>query len=514
MMETDQTNRPTVEPLIRPTNDRVVAGVASAIARRLSIPVWLVRVIFVVLVFSGGVGLVAYAAGWLLIPNEGATRATAGQILDRIEGPRAWIGVGLVALAVLVAVESTDLIDADLALAALLITFGVLLYRGDLGLLNSSEEEKNMSDIGSSDVRTTAVLDTQTGDGAAQPPAPPPVPPVPSAAAAPPAPPAPRERSFLGRLTIAAGLIVVGIMGVLDVADVADIRARHYLGTAVLIVGLGLLVGAFVGRARGLIILGVILTPALLLSPLGDVDWDNTAVRYSPATVADIQDTYTADVGDMVIDLSAVDFGGETVETSADMSLGQIRIIVPDDVSVEARGTVAIGAARVLGDNTGGIGGMTASGSVAGDNGTLTVDANLDIGEIEVYVEGDQPSSDSGFNVDLGNSGSVDFEIDSIDELSDTYDVGPGEATFDFSNLELERPASVDINGDLGTITIILPENTPTRVNASVSVGDLNLPDNRESGFDREATFESGSDPLLTINADMGAGEIVVEEMR
>jgi phage shock protein PspC (stress-responsive transcriptional regulator)/predicted membrane protein len=515
MMETDQTNRPTVEPLIRPANDRVVAGVASAIARRLSIPTWLVRVIFVILVFSGGVGFVAYAAGWLLIPKEGSSRAAAGLLLDRIEGPRAWIGVGLVALAVLVAVESTDLIDADLALAAILITFGVLLYRGDLGLANTSEEEKSMSDTSSSGVRDTAVLETQTGDGPAQPPVPPPVPPVPSAASAPPVPPAPKQRSILGRLTIAAGLIILGIMGLFDVADVADVRARHYFGTAVLVVGIGLLVGSFVGRARGLIILGVILIPPLLFSPLGDVDWSSTSVRYAPATVAEIQESYTADGGDMVIDLSDVDFAGETVAITADMSLGQIQIIVPDDVSVDAQGTVAIGASRVLGDNTAGLGRMTSAGSVEGDNGQLDIDANLDIGEIEIYVEGRRPNGSNDFNVDLGSGGgTVDFEIDTVADLSDTYDVGPGEATFDFSDLVLERAASVDIDGNLGSITIILPDNTVTEVNASVSVGDLQMPNDRESGLDRDATYRTGPDPLLTINVDMGAGEIIVEEMQ
>jgi len=512
-METDQTTHSTAASMVRPHSGRVIAGVAASIAKRLSIPAWLVRVVFVILAFSGGVGFVAYAAGWLLIPGEGSSRAAAGQLFDRIEGPRAWIGVGLVTLAVLVALESTDLIDADLALAAVLIFFGVLLFRGDIGQGNTKEEEKTtMSDISSSDVGTTAVLETQTGSGPAEPPSPPPVPPVPAAAAAPPAPRPPKERSILGRLTIAAGLIVLGVMGVLDVADVSDIRARHYFGTAVLVVGVGLLVGSFVGRARGLVILGVVLLPPLIVSPLGDFDFENTNLRYAPETVEDIQESYVADVGEMVIDLSDVDFGGASVAIDADMSIGQIRIIVPDDVSVDARGQVAIGVARVLGDVSGGIGDMRATGTTTGANGELDVTADLDLGEVEIYVEGLRSASDGDFEINLGDAGDVDYEIDTVAQLSEDYDVGPGDATFDFSNLRLERPEQVTIHADLGTVTIVLPDDIETEVNASVGVGDITLPDGSEGGFDRDARYRSGSDPLLTIDVDLGAGEIIVEE--
>jgi hypothetical protein len=84
----------------------------------------------VILTVSGGVGVVLYAAGWVLIPGEGDAKAAAGQFLDRIEGPRAWVGVGLMALAAIIVADSTRLLEADLVAAGLLILIGVLLYRG------------------------------------------------------------------------------------------------------------------------------------------------------------------------------------------------------------------------------------------------------------------------------------------------------------------------------------------------------------------------------------------------
>jgi hypothetical protein len=63
------------------------------------------------------------------------------------------------------------------------------------------------------------------------------------------------------------------------------------------VIGIGLLVGSLFGRARGLIVLGVILTPVLLFSPIAELDFGDTDVRYEPATVADIAPFYELDVG-------------------------------------------------------------------------------------------------------------------------------------------------------------------------------------------------------------------------
>jgi phage shock protein PspC (stress-responsive transcriptional regulator) len=61
-----------VEGLRRPIDERVLAGVATAIARYISIDVTAVRIAFVVLAVLGGAAVPLYAAGWLLIPAEGA----------------------------------------------------------------------------------------------------------------------------------------------------------------------------------------------------------------------------------------------------------------------------------------------------------------------------------------------------------------------------------------------------------------------------------------------------------
>ncbi len=66
--------------LVRPRKERVIAGVAAGIARWLNIDPTLVRIIFILLAFAKGVGILLYIIMWLLMPEEkkeGANEFTA-----------------------------------------------------------------------------------------------------------------------------------------------------------------------------------------------------------------------------------------------------------------------------------------------------------------------------------------------------------------------------------------------------------------------------------------------------
>lgn len=64
--------------LRRDRDEGWIGGVAAGIARRFGIDVSLVRLAFVVSAAAGGVGVGAYALGWLLIP---AGDADPGRVL-------------------------------------------------------------------------------------------------------------------------------------------------------------------------------------------------------------------------------------------------------------------------------------------------------------------------------------------------------------------------------------------------------------------------------------------------
>ena len=76
---------PGLHELRRPVNDRMIAGVASGVARYLGVDTNIVRIAFVVLAFVGGAALPLYVAGWLLIPEDGAEQSIAGELFSSVE---------------------------------------------------------------------------------------------------------------------------------------------------------------------------------------------------------------------------------------------------------------------------------------------------------------------------------------------------------------------------------------------------------------------------------------------
>jgi phage shock protein PspC (stress-responsive transcriptional regulator) len=80
----------------RPRDDRQVAGVAAAIARRYDVDPVLVRVGFVVAAFSG-IGAALYIAGWILLPEESAVPGRTAQP----KSPRTIVLIGFLLAAAL-----------------------------------------------------------------------------------------------------------------------------------------------------------------------------------------------------------------------------------------------------------------------------------------------------------------------------------------------------------------------------------------------------------------------------
>jgi phage shock protein PspC (stress-responsive transcriptional regulator) len=178
-----------------------------------------------------------------------------------------------------------------------------------------------------------------------------------------PAPP-PGPRSPVAGITVAALLIVVGVMVLITRYTGLDLGATGFLGGALLVVGLGLVGSAFArGRAPrgGLIALGSVLTLALLFSSSVSVSaWDEDGPSggvgdraYRPATAAAVEDRYQGGVGDLEIDLSDIDPStiDRPVVFTVDHGVGDVDITVPEDADVFVSGQGGIGAVEFDGDS-------------------------------------------------------------------------------------------------------------------------------------------------------------------
>jgi hypothetical protein len=213
----------------------------------------------------------------------------------------------------------------------------------------------------------------------------------------PPRPPAPRPRpprSRLGLLILSVGLIVVGGLAVVDLAGYY-VPAGGYAAAALATVGFGLILGAWYGRARWMIALGVILSISVAVS-VGVDHLDDRGllnrfpVHWAPISVTDLQTSYRHDFGDATLDMSQIDFGQAPgpIYVDAKVDFGDLTIIVPPRVDVFVTANVDVGSADVLGRSWSGLDSgtqtLTDYGTDGRGGGELHLDVRADVGHLEV----------------------------------------------------------------------------------------------------------------------------------
>ena len=408
MTDTTRTQTQPTRRLTRSREDRVLTGVSGGLGRHLGINAWWIRLAFLVLTFFGGFGLLVYVAAWLLIPDEGQDDPIISQWLGRLDTNDGGTIFGLVLVGAALVIILTRFADVSgtLVVAAILFVVGLLLYRGDLTPRSTDaqptggaasapaesgdqieEEGDSMvdhqdDDAFSAPASTSAALVAHENIEPA-----PPAEPTP-----PPPPPIPRERSMLGRLTIAVGLIVLASMALLDVAFASiDIEPVHYLATAVGVLGLGLLVGAWIGKARWLMLIGILLLPALWFTSLWPSNFSFSAgeVREEPIAVADLQEPFDLGMGQLTLDLSGLtatelaEVG--TIEVS--LGMGEMILRLPAEIGVQINADVGMGALQGPFSEEAGIG-IEASRTVGPDPVVYEIDAEVGAGVITVQPAG------------------------------------------------------------------------------------------------------------------------------
>ena len=70
-----------MQTLTRSETDRVIAGVAGGVAQRLGLSSTLVRLVWALSVFFGGLGTLVYLGLWVLLPKPG-THPPASRIAE------------------------------------------------------------------------------------------------------------------------------------------------------------------------------------------------------------------------------------------------------------------------------------------------------------------------------------------------------------------------------------------------------------------------------------------------
>jgi phage shock protein PspC (stress-responsive transcriptional regulator) len=121
---------------------RIIGGVCCGIATRLHVDTLWVRIVFVVLAFAQGVGLILYLALWILIPDapEGQVRGRSGFAAVTSDIERMWAEVRgrPVTAAVAADPSAAPARDRSLVLGVILLVAGLVLLGSNTGWINWS----------------------------------------------------------------------------------------------------------------------------------------------------------------------------------------------------------------------------------------------------------------------------------------------------------------------------------------------------------------------------------------
>jgi phage shock protein PspC (stress-responsive transcriptional regulator) len=440
------------DKLVRPRQGRYVAGVCAALARATNTDPVLWRVLLAVLGILSGVGVLLYLIGWLIIPAEGDTASPIESLLGKGRSGMAPLSVVVLGAAAVLSFAFIVHDGMRAAVLAAAVILGAILLIKRSGSHSSNEAPATFPAAGpvppgpgapapadaTAQFATPPFAPQPFGAPAAGAPAGPsaeapltaPLPPLvpeppaaPSYSSAPPAegyrppfaphgpwgsaqssqpayqqperhqrpprPPRPRrERSKLGRLTFFAVVVVIGLMAVLDNAG-ASIAISAYFAAALVTIALGLILGAWFGRARGLIALALIASLGLAASTSAERFGDQFGNSvYRPAALAAVADRYDFTAGNATLDLREVSFTGQQQTITATMKVGQLKVLLPPTVDTTATVQLKNGRAVILGHELDdhNVDGTTVSdqGTDGAGGGTLKLDLQMDTGNLEV----------------------------------------------------------------------------------------------------------------------------------
>jgi phage shock protein PspC (stress-responsive transcriptional regulator) len=400
--------------LRRSRDDRMIGGVCGGLGRYAGIDPIIFRIVLAALAIFGGVGLLLYALGWLLIPEEGSDVSELHRLIQGRPSPAPVVAAIIIGVLGILAV--TDVANHghrgrfEFFLIVLVVIAVIAMTGRARGVPSANSRFAPPQPSYGTPPAPSATPSTPPPPEYAAPqyaaphytaplgppagfaPSRPVYTPPPGYVPPPPKPPkVPRPPSFLGPIAISVGVVIVGVLFALDASHAIELSAQAIFATSLLIVGLALVVGTWIGRARVLIAVGAVLAIALavvaaidvpLRGGIGDRD-------YAPTSATDIPPTYRLAIGHQTIDLNALDLAGKTVQVTSSVGIGEIDVRVPPNVRLVVHGRVGTGDVNVGGDdnNSGSHVDRTLVLPAIGTAVAGEVDLDLRVGLGRVYVD-------------------------------------------------------------------------------------------------------------------------------
>ena len=375
--------------LRRSRDDRMIGGVCGGLGRYVGIDPIIFRIVLAALAIFGGVGLLLYALGWLLIPEDGTDVSELQRLFQGRPSPApiiAAIVVGVIGVITVTEVAYHRRGRFEVLLIVLAVVAVVALTSRSRGVPPASAPFAPEPPYGTPPpAPESTATPSQPRDPSSQYAAPqfsapqyaapqysaphytaPLGPPAgfspsrpvytPPPGYVPPPPKPPRPPSFLGPIAISVGVVIVGVLFALDASNSIALSAQAIFAASLLTVGLALVVGTWIGRARVLIAFGAVLAIALALTATVDVPLRGGVGGrfYAPASANDIPASYHLGIGRQSFDLTGLDLAGKKVLLTSTVGIGVLHIDVPSNVKVVTHGRAGAGDVYIDGNDVSG----------------------------------------------------------------------------------------------------------------------------------------------------------------
>ncbi|WP_327289158.1 PspC domain-containing protein [Streptomyces sp. NBC_01198] len=398
--------------ITRGRDHKVLAGVCDGAGRYFGIDPVIFRIVLAVLSLTGGIGLIVYGMGWLVIPQEGEEQSEAHRLMSgRIEGaPLTAVLMTLVGCGLYASMLGNGANQA----------FSLILLFATAGAVYWSMQRRRAPGETASPVTAAAVVD------------------APPAVQAPPEPGGSpswwrdplskdqpgylwgpddgpygdldrqawqdrkkavrqgRERNW--PFSLAVFLLMLTALGVGTGVSwpyqPARASAEIGLAAALGVLGTAFVFASFAGRARGgpvffsvLILAGLVGATAL---PRTGHGVGSTAWR--PGSAAAVQPEYERGTGRGLLDLTAVPLGGTTVHTHLKVGAGQAEVLLPPGATVVLDYDLGVGETVLPGKVNDGVDLKTGQHRTvtleppAGTASTGTLDLQIEVGVGQVKV--------------------------------------------------------------------------------------------------------------------------------
>jgi phage shock protein PspC (stress-responsive transcriptional regulator) len=324
--------------LLRSREDRMIAGVAGGLAKYFDVDPVIFRIGFAVSVFFGGLGLFAYIGLALFVPSERADGGVEQPAVQRSRTLAIAAAIGL-----LIVVLSWGALDFGpfgwdrgwfLGPPLFLLALGAVLYY----LFRNTDA----SGVGGVIVR------------------------------------------------ILLAIVAVFGLGALAVASAWAGATGHgvAIAGAIIAVGVLLVISAFRGGARWLIIPAAVLAVPLGAVAAADIHFsDGIGERhYRPASFSSVPaDGYELGIGQLLVDLRELPWRSDTVlDLNVDLGMGELAVAVPENVCVSADVSTRGGELNIAGDEANGIDSEIKPEAPATATPRLNLTGEVDLGELRV----------------------------------------------------------------------------------------------------------------------------------